>query len=255
MMTSLRYLAEKEDKGEGMSAVVQPVAPPEPPHRRARPEALREGVVLHGIRWQTYEALLADIHSGSVRMTYDRGELEIMAPSWRHGVGAKNLGRLVDVLADELEMDYKSGGMTTFRREDLARGLEPDDCFYFKNVSLILGKREINLTRDPPPDLAIEVDIESSVLNRLGIYAALGVPEIWRYDGEAIHVHVLGPDGTYETRSDSPTFPQVPLKKLVEFLDQAFGLDDRALMRSFREWVRQEVVPRRDKPARGSASS
>jgi Uma2 family endonuclease len=201
------------------------------------------GVILVGIRWQTYLALVQDFGDRPIRLTYDRGNLEIMAPSFRHEVYAKILGRLVETLAEELELDFKSGRTTTFRREDLDRGLEADDCFYFKNVSAILGKTEIDLTRDPPPDLALEIDFSTSSINRMGIYAALGVSEVWRFEGQVLEVLSLAPNSAYQKSAQSPTFPGVPVERLTEFMHQATQLDDRKLLRLFREWVRKDVLP------------
>ena len=101
------------------------------------------------------------------------------------------LGRIIDILAEELEIPYDAGGSTTHKREDLAKGLEPDQCYYIRNEPLIRGRMELDLTHDPPPDLAIEIDISRSSVTRLGIYAALGVPEVWRYDGEALQVQFV----------------------------------------------------------------
>ena len=216
------------------------VQPPPPP--------AEQRLLLHNIRWLTYEMLLADLHDRPIRLTYDRGDLELMAPSFRHEVYAGLLGRFIATLAEELEVPFKSGRTTTFRRQDMERGLEPDDCFYFRNVPLILGKAEIDLSRDPPPDLGLEIDITRSSLNRMGIYAALRVPEVWRFDGEAIHVHQLRPDGTYEEVAASQTFPTVPLADLADFLHQGTTTDDLTLIRSFRAWVRARIVPSQQQP-------
>jgi Uma2 family endonuclease len=219
-------------------------------HPRVQPPHLppEQRLLLHNVRWQTYEMLLADLHDRPIRLTYDRGDLEFMAPSFRHEVYAGLLGRFIATLAEELEIPFKSGRTTTFRRQDMARGLEPDDCFYIRSLPLILGKEEIDLSRDPPPDLGIEVDITRSSLNRMGIYAALRVPEVWRFDGQTLQVHQLRPDGTYEEGGVSQSFPTVPLPELVGFLHQATTMDDLALMRSFRAWVRSRIVQPRQPP-------
>jgi Uma2 family endonuclease len=126
-------------------------------------------VVLGGVRWQTYEALLHDLGDRHIRLTYDRGSLEIMAPLLRHERYAETLAQLVKALAAFARVRVFSAGSTTFRREDLERGLEPDRCFYIRNADAVVGKLEIDLSTDPPPDLAIEIDIMSSCLDRLGI--------------------------------------------------------------------------------------
>ena len=120
-----------------------------------------------------------------------------MSPSSMHERYNCLFRRMIETLTEELAIPIKGAGSTTFKREDLERGLEPDSCFYLANERRIRGKRELDLTIDPPPDLAIEIDITSSSLDRQGIYAALGVPEIWRFDGESLRVYQLQPDGTY----------------------------------------------------------
>jgi Uma2 family endonuclease len=202
--------------------------------------------VLSGVRWQTYEALLADLGNRRFRLTYDRGNLEIMAPQFRHESYAGALGVLVKVLAGAVKVRVKSAWSTTFRREDLERGLEPDRCFYIRNLPAVLGKLEIDLTDDPPPDLAIEIDIMSSCLDRLGIYAALCVPEVWRFDGEQFEV-LLRRDATgYDWADASPTFPALPVAEVAGLLNDVVALDDATQERGVRAWVRKHA------PARGN---
>jgi Uma2 family endonuclease len=216
----------------------------------AAPSSVDQRFLLTDVSWDFYEHLLDELGDRRVRVTFDRGALELMAPTYRHENYARTLGKLVGVLCEELNLPVKDGGSTTFRREDLERGLEPDDCFYIHNVRKILGKDEIDLTIDPPPDLAIEIDVTRSSLDRMGIYAALRVPEVWRFDGQTLQVWCLRPDGEYEERERSPTFPALALRRVVEFLGQAIELDDVALIRKFRAWVRKQVVPRRKGNAR-----
>ncbi len=156
--------------------------------------------LLENIRWQTYLMLLKDLENHPVRLTYDHGRLEIMAPAYRHESFAFLLGQLIAVLAEELQISCIAAGSTTFKREDLARGLEPDHCFYFKNYPLIVGKSELDLSVDPPPDLSIEVDITRSVLNRMSMYASLGVPEIWRCRESGLEVYLLKESGEIPTK-------------------------------------------------------
>jgi Uma2 family endonuclease len=199
--------------------------------------------LLHDISWRFYEQFLAEIGDRPIRLTYDRGSLELMSPSFEHETAGAVLGRLIGVLAEELNLRVKAGKSTTFRREDLERGLEPDECYYTANVPLILGRTEIDLTHDPPPDLAIEVDITRSSLDRMGIYVALGVPEVWRYDGSTLEVHVLQPGGGYARRERSLSFPQVDPTVLPEFVHRGIHTDDTTLVREFRAWVRATILP------------
>jgi Uma2 family endonuclease len=208
--------------------------------------------LLQAVGWQAYETVLKALGDRSgVRLTYDRGDLELMSPSYEHETAASLLGRFIELLTLELKIPIKAGGSTTFRRQDLDRGLEPDRCFYVQHAVHLRGRREIDLSRDPPPDLAIEVDITSSSLDRLGIYAALGVPEVWRYDGEALHVYHRRSDGTYAEGQGSLAFPFLPVTELVTFLRQGDQTDDTALAQAFLEWVRQRVVPNRPGTAPG----
>ncbi|HEY9740149.1 MAG TPA: Uma2 family endonuclease, partial [Coleofasciculaceae cyanobacterium] len=140
-------------------------------------------VLLRNISWQTYQDLLKDLEEQpGIRLSYDRGLLEIMAPSPPHENYKKVLGRFVETLTEELNIEIKSLGSLTCKREDLARGLEPDQCYYIQNEAVVRTLDEIDFNQDPPPDLVIEIDISSSSINRLSLYAALGVPEVWRYD-------------------------------------------------------------------------
>lgn len=200
-------------------------------------------LVLYGVNWQTYEKALDAFGDRPLRITYDRGNLELMSPLPIHEVYKCLFLRLLDYLSDELDFGMKACGSTTFRREDLDRGLEPDECFYLGNLSYVQNWSRIDLTVDPPPDLAVEVNNTNSSLDRMGIYAALGVPELWRFDGESLQAYELL-DGAYVPRPHSPTFSFLPLGEIVEWLHQSIAIaDDRNLRRNLRIWVRDRVVP------------
>lgn len=199
--------------------------------------------LLTGITWEGYETLLKILGNRPIRVTYDHGTLELMSPSYNHERYKRLLGRFLDIVAEELDIPLIGSGSTTFRRQDLERGLEPDECFYIQNVSAIRGKQTINLSSDPPPDLAIEIDIKSSSLDRMSIYAALGVSEIWRYNGTSLQIYLL--EGmSYQESSQSFSFPTLPVSELIPFLQNS-ELDDTALFRSFRSWLKSQI--RRDK--------
>jgi Uma2 family endonuclease len=201
-------------------------------------------VLLQGIRWQTYEALLADLGSSQIRLTYDRGSLEIMAPLYRHERYVYALARLVEILAEELDVDFIAAGSTTLRREIKQRGLEPDRCFYIQHVAEMAGKMELDLTTDPPPDLAIEVNNTHSSLDRMGIYGSLGVPEVWRYDGDRLLVYRRKRNSTYKLVTTSPTFPTLPVAEVLPLLDQLPPLTGRQMIRTIRDWVRANALPK-----------
>lgn len=202
-------------------------------------------MLLSPVSWGTYEALLKDLDSPGVRLTYDNGSLEIMTLGHGHERFSRLIGRLIESLTEELNIPIHSGGSTTFKREAKKRGLEPDECYWIQNELPMRGKREFDIETDPPPDLAIEIDITSSSLNRMSIYAMLGVKEVWRFDGETLAVSCLEPDGSYTPRKQSPTFPSLPLGRVLRFLQDSEARDETSLVRRFRAWVRKELLPAR----------
>src|SRR5207248_8848460 len=145
-----------------------------------------------------------------IQLTYDEGRLEIMTLSPQHEILKKFIGRLIEQLTLELDIPIKSLGSTTIARKDLERGLEPDECYYIGRERLVRGRMKISFRKDPPPDLAVEVDVSRSSVSRQRVYAALGVPEMWRYDGE-LHVLHLQANGEYVERERSLSFPFLPI--------------------------------------------
>jgi Uma2 family endonuclease len=203
----------------------------------ARPVA-GQRLLLEGVDWRTYSRLLhAFAERPAVRLTYDRGCLEIMSPLHEHESDADFLGCLVVALTEEMGLPRKAGGSTTLRRR--RRGLEPDRCYWIAHEAAVRGKRRIDLRIDPPPDLAIEVDVTHSSLDRLAVYAALGVPEVWRLDGQTLTFHVLGAGRSYAAASHSLSFPLVTPGDLLNFLALRVGQDETSVVCQFRARVRQ----------------
>jgi Uma2 family endonuclease len=220
---------------------------------QARIDSVRltgDRVVLSGIRWDTYDALLNDRNNRHVFLTYDRGRLEFTTPFFRRERYAVILAELVKALAKAAKVRIMSAGSTTLRQEHLKQGLEPDRSFYIRHIEAVLGKLDLDLNVDPPPDLAIEIDIASSALDRLGIYAALNVPEVWRFDGEHIEMLVRRDETGYDRAAASPIFPAFSIAEVVDLLNEVASLDDAAMERHVRAWVRENAVPRISKPAR-----
>lgn len=197
-------------------------------------------VVLYNVGWQTYDNLRRDLDESPIRLTYDGSNLEIMSPSREHERVKMVFAGLITLMTFELRIPVESGGSMTFRRADLNRGLEPDLCYWVANQALVRGKREFDAANDPPPDLAIEIDISPSRLDRSKIYAALRVPELWRYDGEALHVEVLQADGTYLPSDFSPSFPFLPTHQLARFIASAEQQGDVEAQWLFVEWIREQ---------------
>lgn len=196
-------------------------------------------IVLTGVSWQTYQALLHDLgNQRSSRLAFDQGTLEITMPSDLHEFISRFLEAIVRALTDELGMKLRGYGSTTLDREDLQNGVEPDACFYIQNVDRVMGRR-LDFATAPPPDLAIEVDITSSSQRRFNIYQQLQIPEIWRYtEQRGITIYQLQGTG-YEECEFSPTFSCVSGKVLMQFLKLAETEDDNTVIRAFRQWLKQ----------------
>lgn len=199
---------------------------------------VEQRIQLSGISWQTYERLLAELSDRRLRLTYYRGNLEIMAPSPEHEFYKTIMGRFVETLAEELEVKIYPLGSTTFKRPELS-GAEPDECFYIQNRQLVQGKKRLDLNEDPPPDLVVEIDITSSSENRLPVYADLGVMEVWRYNG-TLKIYQLQNQQYVQTR-DSQAFPGVAIAEIDRFLQQAMNTDYLDLVGSFRQWIKSQV--------------
>jgi Uma2 family endonuclease len=203
------------------------------------------GVVFHGVTWDDYEAQLRIVGERPIRVTYDQGTMEVFMPSYGHNNDAYLLGRMVDLLTEELEIDMDAGDTTTHKRQDLGKGAEPDKCYWLRNnARRVRGKRRLDLKVDPAPDLVIEVDVTRTSLDRLKIFAALGVPEVWRSKGRTLQFLHLQADGTYRPRATSRNFPALRVSSVDRFLKQGRIADRTAWARSFRAFVRERLVSR-----------
>jgi Uma2 family endonuclease len=199
-------------------------------------------VIIEGVSWETYERLLADFgDSHAVRVAFDRGTLEIMAPSFAHERPSHLLALIVDLIALEWSIDLEAAGSTTLKREDVERGFEPDAAFYIRHAADVRGHTTIDLQNDPPPDLAIEVDITHPSLNKFPIYAALGIPEIWRYDGQEVRFYRLQ-ERAYVVMDASQGLPGVTSRQVTQLLDTSRDLPRAIWMRSVQEWARTLAV-------------
>ncbi|MGC8638988.1 MAG: Uma2 family endonuclease [Isosphaeraceae bacterium] len=200
-------------------------------------------VVIRDVGWQGYETLLNLVGDQPVRITYDRGDVELMSPLSRHERSKSRLGRMVGMLTEELEIDMIAVGSTTLKREDIGKGLEADESFYLASLSLIKDIEHLDMDVDPPPDLATEIETTRSALDRLGVYGALRVPEIWRFDGRRLRILVLQGDGTYREVRQSPTLPWISIEELEHFIHLE-PASDTLWAKTFRKWVRETVLPR-----------
>jgi Uma2 family endonuclease len=203
--------------------------------------ATEQRTVLHNISWETFEALLRETGSdrGS-RFAYEDGTLEIMTPLFGHENSKCNFGNFIIALAEELEIEIRSAGSTTLKQEDLKKGIEPDNCYYIQNELAVRGRETLDFEIDPPPDLAIEIDITSSSVNKFSIYSALKVAEIWRYNGSKLKFYELI-QNKYVECDYSIAFPLVSASDVNNFIEQSKTKPEIALLKSFRAWVKQKI--------------
>jgi Uma2 family endonuclease len=166
-----------------------------------------------------------------------------MTTSTRHEGWKRFVGRMLEALSEELGMEIACFGSMTMRREEMERGLEPDECYYIQNEPLVRQRLDLDLEQDPPPDLAVEIEISRSLLNRIAIYEALSIPEVWRFDGDHFQVLLLGESGRYEPAESSRSFPTLPLDEFSRFLGMRERTGDSRTIRAFRGWVRANLVP------------
>jgi Uma2 family endonuclease len=165
-----------------------------------------------------------------------------MSPLPEHEEVDYNLTTLVGIVAEARDLDLRGLGSTTFKREDLARGFEPDSCFYIQNAERMRGKMQIDLTIDPPPDLVIEIDLTRSSLDKLPMYAQLGVPEVWRYTGRRLVILILR-DGTYQEQNESVALPGVESARVAALVEEAPTLRRPAWLQKVRDWARSQRAP------------
>ncbi|MDF5707022.1 MAG: Uma2 family endonuclease [Nostoc sp. S4] len=197
-------------------------------------------VLLQDVTWQELETILEELgEHRAARIAYDRGTLEIMAPLPEHEYDKEIISDLVKALLEELNTEFISLGSTTFKNEAMAQGIEPDQCFYVKNESKVRGKKRLDLTVDPPPDLALEIDITSRT--HPDIYQALKVPELWRFERGKLQISILQ-DGHYIESEQSLNFPLFPLIEAIpEYLNQSVTVGRNATLKAFRAWVQKQI--------------
>jgi len=200
-------------------------------------------VLLHDVTWHEFESILEELgeHRGT-RIAYDNGILEIMAPLPEHESDKETIGDLLKAFLEEQDIEFLTLGSTTFKNSQTLKGIEPDQCFYIQHESAVRGKKRLDLSIDPPPDLVLEVDVTSRTHPET--YAALGVPELWRRQGNRIQIYVLQ-SGQYVEATDSPNFPGWYLHTVIPtYVEQSQAIGRNKTMRAFRNWVREEMGKR-----------
>jgi len=198
-------------------------------------------VLLSNVSWSTFIDLASSDRAGA-RFAYDHGDLEIMTVSWRHERLKKRLARMIEAAAVRIGASLVASGSTTLKIEMKKRGLEPDESYYIARAGAVRDEEELDLSVVPPPDLAVEIDITSSSLDQLAIYADMGVPEVWIYNDETIHIWVLQADGRYREQSQSVSLPFLPMDEFLEFLRRQPGIEEAEGWRAYEDWLRRLKV-------------
>lgn len=201
-------------------------------------ETLPQHLVFTHVSWFFYEQLLEQIGNRPIRVAFLDGNLELMSPLPQHEAAKRAIGRLIETLTLEMGCPCKSFGSTTFRREEKAAGIEPDECYYFQDIAAVRGMKQFDPLIHRPPDLAVEVDIMSPSVPREPIYARLGVPEIWRFNGQQLSVRVLSSERIYADSPASRAFPFLPMSSFAEFIPAMIEDDETQVLMHFRNWVR-----------------
>lgn len=209
-----------------MATVIQPVDQP---------------VLMDGVSWQTYEALLADVGDRRrTRMTFCQGMLEIVTPSYEHEHVENIVTRVAEALMNARRQDYAPAGSTTFKSAGLERGFEPDASYYVEHAARVRGLTRIDLETDPPPDLVIEIDVTHATMNKLPVYAALGVPEVWRHQGGSVHMYRLT-GSSYAEVQDSTVIPGLSAARMTAFVRDSLTTPRPDWWQAVQTWVRETV--------------
>jgi Uma2 family endonuclease len=211
--------------------------PPSPPVTDATGQP-RQRFTFDNASWEFYEETIGVLSGSRARVTYDRGRMELVSPSNWHEVGGGVVGRMVELYAVEMELPLAVAGSTTLQRKDLRQGVEPDRSYYVSTPPPPTSDEAFDLSKVPPPDLVVEVDVTSSSVPREPIYAALGVPEVWRLKGTEVVVLVRSAEGKYIASASSLAFPVLDMPTFNRFLRMAMVQDQVAAIRAFRDWIR-----------------
>ncbi|NJR37792.1 MAG: Uma2 family endonuclease [Leptolyngbyaceae cyanobacterium CSU_1_4] len=199
-----------------------------------------KSILIHDLSWQEFENILEELgEHRSARVAYDQGTLEIMTPLPEHEADKEMIGDLLKALLEELDIEFLSLGSTTFKNSKMLKGIEPDQCFYIQNEAAVRGKKRLDLTIDPPPDLAIEIDVTSRT--HPDTHAALGVPELWRRAGNQIQINILN-NGQYLEAQTSSVFPTFQIQDVIpQYIEMGQSAGRNKAMKAFRQWVREQI--------------
>lgn len=197
-------------------------------------------LLLEDVSWQQLENILAELGEGrAARLSYSNGILEIMVPLPEHEKNKEIIGDMIKILLSERGINYDALGSTTLKNERMTQAVESDACFYIQNQAAVIGKNRLDMIVDPPPDLAIEIDLTART--QLDNYQILGVPELWRYTRQGLQINVLQ-GGQYIESDSSPTFPDIPIIELINrYVQQNQVSGTSQAIQAFRNWLRENI--------------
>jgi Uma2 family endonuclease len=208
-----------------------------PARKKRQAPASPDHLYLQGVSWKFYEQVLAELEKSHLRIAYDHNDLEIMATTMIHEINKKNISRILDTYSLFRNIPTEGLGSSYLVRKDLAKGIEADDCYYVANRSSIGRIRTLDLAVVPPPDVVVEVDINRYILDHESIYSAIGVPELWRFDGRRITYTVRNRRGKYIVSDRSPSFPEFSTRDFNRFIGMAQKGSQHEAVQTLRDWV------------------
>jgi len=194
-------------------------------------------LTLTNVSWEEYEAMLASVPEASaLRITYERGTLQITTLSSEHESYSRLVERLIQCVSSKLRIIVLSFGSSTMRKRQLGKGSEPDACFYIQTAAAVGNKMNLDFGTDPPPDIVVEIDLHHDSLSKFPTYAALGVPEIWRYDGRTLLMYHLQQE-RYEVAASSRALPLLTSAVLTDFLNRTHHMNQSEILFAFEDWL------------------
>jgi len=197
-------------------------------------------LIRENVSWEEYEDLLEQVGEATwLRIAYDDGTLEIMTVGPKHEKFATLIEGLVGVIRLRLRMNIVFFGSSTMRKEKKRKGIEPDACFYVQTAEALGNRMDLDFEKDPPPDVAVEVDVTRHSISKFGIYAGLGVPEVWIYDGKELKIHLLEQD-EYLPAIESQALPILSGPILSKFLSQLREEGELQAILAFDDWLQSQ---------------
>jgi Uma2 family endonuclease len=211
---------------------------PEAPHDAFSSIVSETRIAIEGVSYEFYKQFCDEVGEQPIRLSYNDGCLEIMVTKSSHEFFKKMLAKLVEATVFELNIPVRSGGAMTFQRDDLKKGFEPDECWWLAHESIVRKTTDFDFQKDPPPDLAIEVEVSHSLAGRIHILAAIKIPEVWRYDGRTLRFCILDAEGQYVDAECSKSFPFLRPELLQAYLALPDEEDETTRLRKYVNWLR-----------------